>query len=129
MVAILWRGSPTESAGDGARLAHHHQPTQSEILSIVWQPLGLKLSKIRPRLMKRRGIREAVADLHFEIVRAAAVIPNGWDHATVNDVHMDLVKPAGAPEPVNQRLSRNELLPQRSQRLNLLACLRRHDQD
>src|SRR5438477_10029622 len=92
----------------GARLAHHHQPTQSEILSIVWQPLRLKLSKIRPRLMKRDGIREAVADLHFEIVRAAAVIPNAWHHATIKDVQVHLVKPAGAPEPVNQRLSRNE---------------------
>ena len=41
---------------------------------------------------------------------------------------MDLGKLTGAPEPVNQRLSCNELLPQRSQRLNLLACRRRHDQ-
>jgi hypothetical protein len=41
---------------------------------------------------------------------------------------MHLVKPTGAPEPVNQRLSRNELMPQRSQRLNLLACRRSRDQ-
>ena len=88
--------------------------------SHIRQPVPTAVVKIRPRVMKRHGIREAVADLHLN-VRTTAVIPNVWGGTTVEDVQMHLVKPTGAPEPVNQRLSRNKLLPQRSQRLNLLA--------
>src|SRR5216110_2845678 len=97
-------------------------------LMVAWsQPFGMTVAartvlkwrsatalRMRPRLMKRGRIRKAVADLHFKTVRAATVIPNGWDHATIKDVHMHLRKPAGAPEPVNQRMSRHGPLPQRS---------------
>jgi hypothetical protein len=77
--------------------------------------LVLKLSKIGPRLMERGGVYEAITDLHLKAVRAAAIIPNGWDHATIKDVQVDLGKLAGAPEPVKQRMRSDELLPQRSQ--------------
>jgi hypothetical protein len=78
--------------------------------------------------MERGGIREAIADLHFEIVRAAAIIPDGWDHAAIKNVQVHLGKPTGAPESVDKRLSRNELLPHRSQGLNLLTWGRRQNQ-
>src|SRR5215471_5551210 len=95
----------------GARLAHHRQPAQSELLLIVRQPLRLKLSKIRSRLTERRGIGDAVANLNFESIRAAAIVPNCWCHATIKNVHVHLGKPTGTPEPMHHRLSRHELPP------------------
>src|SRR6266699_3364809 len=78
--------------------------------------------------MKRGGIHEAIADLHFKIVRAAAVVPDSWDHATIKDVHMHLGKSAGVPKPSNERMSHTELLPHRLQGLNRLACSSGRDQ-
>src|SRR5215471_7520211 len=113
----------------GARLAHHRQPTQSELLLIVRQPLRLKLSKIRSRHTERSGIGDAVANLNFESIRATAIVPNCWHHTTIKDVHMHLGKPTGTPEPTHRRLSRHELLPLHGQGLNFLAWRSRCDQN
>src|SRR5437763_13700014 len=78
--------------------------------------------------MKRGGIHEAIADLHFEIVRAASVVPDSWDHATIKDVHMHLGKSTGVPKLANEGMSHTELLPHRLQRLNCLARSRSRDQ-
>jgi hypothetical protein len=63
--------------------------------------------------MEGGGIHKAIADLHFKIVRAAAVVPDGWDHATIKDVQMHLGKSTGAPKLANEGMSHTELLPHR----------------
>src|SRR6187399_689627 len=83
---------------------------------------------MRSHLTKRRGTGDAVANLNFETVWAAAVVPNGWQHATIKDVQMHLGKPTGTPELMCLRVSRDELLPLHGQGLNLLAWRRRCEQ-
>src|SRR5215471_12021698 len=71
---------------------------------------------------------QAIADLHFKIIRAAAIVPHSWDHAPVKDVQMHLGKSTGVPKLANERMSHTELLPHRLQGLNSLACRSWRDQ-
>src|SRR5439155_23028765 len=79
-------------------------------------------------LMISGSIRQAIADLHIEIVRADADVTDRWDNATIKDDQMHLGKSTGVPKLANERMSDTELLPHRLQGLNRLACGSRRDQ-